>query len=290
MKGLLEQQLKAKGNLIPPFSSFWYFHSGQRHPNIYEGPVFICSKKSQGVSPEKLTFQRTKMEMTKWSYFNVRQNIPFNILESTKVWKRSASPPLDPPPPATSLLWWDCSYQWPESPCRYWITLFQSYILEKMHLAFSKLLSKGDKREREWGYNLCSDSGSPGRAKIWPQNIRVKFSREKLGAYWRKGRSQIFPTALPRPGAQRGFGSQEQLAALQGHPHLGPQPFHSATGHLTSRTLGFTPAISLAVMTTGQPFRRPSPCPLHLDHSCWPRLVRPRGSPGLPAFWWTSVV
>ena len=55
-----------------------------------------------------------------------------------------------------------------------------------MHLAFSKLLSKGDKREREWGYNLCSDSGSPGRAKIWPWNIRVKFSREKLGAYWRK--------------------------------------------------------------------------------------------------------
>lgn len=130
---------------------------------------------------------------------------------------------------------------------------------------------------------MYSDSGSPGRAKIWPRNIRVKFSREKLGVYWRK-KHALRSFLQSRPEAQRGFGSQEQLAALRGHPHLGPQPFHAATGHVTSRTLGFTPAISLAVMTTGQPFRRPSPCPLHLDHSCWPHLVRPRGSPGLPAF------
>ena len=39
-------------------------------------------------------------------------------------------------------------------------------------------------------------------------------------------RSQVFPTVLTRPGAQWGFGSQEQLAALLGHPCLGPQPFH----------------------------------------------------------------
>lgn len=123
---------------------------------------------------------------------------------------------------------------------------------------------------------MYSDSGSPGRAKIWPRNIRGKIlqreTREFIGE-----RNTLSDLSTVQTWSPWGLWIPKSSWLPFEGTHILTSAFPRCHWTRDIQDTGASLQPSLAVMTTGQPFSRPSPLSLHLDHSCWPRLVRPRG-------------